>query len=96
MPSLDAYNSCMTSRHKFQYTIRNVPPLLDRALRQKATRTQKSLNEVALEALAQGAGVAEEVKKYRDLDHFFGSWVHDDAIETALVEQRKIDKGLWK
>lgn len=51
---------------------------------------------MALEALAKGSGVAEEAKKHRDLDHFFGSWIQDDAIETALAEQRVIDKDLWK
>ncbi len=86
----------MGYRHKLQYTIRNISPLLDRALRQKATRTKKSLNEVALEALAKGAGVTEELEKHRDLDHFFGSWIQDNAIETALSAQRKIDKDLWK
>ncbi|MGK5084946.1 hypothetical protein WDW37_16785 [Bdellovibrionota bacterium FG-1] len=86
----------MKNRHSVQYTIRNVSPIIDRALRQKATRTRKSLNEVALEALAKGAGVADEVKKHRDLDHFFGSWVQDDVTETALNEVRLIDKDLWK
>ncbi|MBI2606443.1 MAG: hypothetical protein HYW49_10220 [Deltaproteobacteria bacterium] len=86
----------MKSRQQLQYTIRNVSPVVDRALRQKATRTRRSLNDVALEALAKGSGVAEEAKKHRDLDHFFGSWIQDDAIETALAEQRVIDKDLWK
>ena len=42
-----------------QYTIRNVPESLDAALRQSARQKGKSLNEVAVEALARGAGLTE-------------------------------------
>jgi len=37
-----------------QYTIRNVPKTLDEALRRAAREQDKSLNEVAIEALARG------------------------------------------
>lgn len=78
-----------------QYTLRNVPEGVDKALRQRAARLSKSLNEVALEALARGAGVAEETE-HHDLDFLFGSWVEDPAVDQALREQRRIDKALWK
>jgi hypothetical protein len=79
-----------------QYTLRNVPPVVDRALRRKAALEAKSLNDVALEALTLGAGVKQEACEHHDLDFLFGSWVHDPAVEQALVEQRKIDEDLWK
>jgi len=79
-----------------QYTIRNVPGPVDRALRRSANRQEKSLNEVALEALARGAGVEQEAKEHRDLDFLFGSWVDDAAVDRALADQRKVDPDLWK
>ena len=79
-----------------QYTLRNVPPVVDRALRRKAAREAKSLNEVALEALTLGAGVKQEVGEHHDLDFLFGSWVHDPAVDQSLEEQRAIDEDLWK
>lgn len=78
-----------------QYTIRNVPPALDQALRRKARELHKSLNQVTQEALAKGAGLGPDIQKYHDLDHFFGSWIEDSKVERALTEQRKIDKDLW-
>jgi hypothetical protein len=78
-----------------QYTLRNVPEGVDRALRLRAARLSKSLNEVAVEALALGAGVAEE-REHHDLDFLFGSWVEDPVVDRALREQRRIDKALWK
>jgi hypothetical protein len=79
-----------------QYTIRNVPKVVDRALRRRAERLSKSLNEVAVDALARGAGVEEEAKAHHDLDFLFGSWVEDPAVNAALADQRTIDADLWK
>jgi hypothetical protein len=79
-----------------QYTLRNVPPALDRALRRRAKQLSKSLNEVALEALTRGAGVSQEVTEHHDTDFLFGSWVDDPDVDQALADQRKIDANLWR
>lgn len=79
-----------------QYTLRNVSPVVDRALRRRAAELRRSLNAVAVEALAAGAGVAGEPRRYDDLERFFGSWVADAAVDRALADQRRIDEDLWK
>jgi len=89
----------MTRRHKAegtQYTIRNVPKVVDRALRREAEREAKSLNEVALEALARGAGVKGEIHEHHDLDFLFGSWVDDPTVDRALADQRLVDVDSWR
>ncbi len=48
---LTEYNVGMRNR---QYTIRSIPPKVDLALRKRAQKTGKSLNEIALEALEKG------------------------------------------
>lgn len=85
----------MKSRQIVQYTIRNVPAVVDQALRRQSRRLRKSLNQVAKEALTRGAGVESSVSRYGDLDSFFGSWIEDPRVNRALAEQRKIDKSLW-
>jgi plasmid stability protein len=77
-----------------QYTIRNVPPSLDRALRREAARTRRSLNAIALDALAKA--VQLDGAEHHDLDAFFGSWVEDPAVDRALHDQRRVDADLWK
>lgn len=84
-----AYNMCM------QYTIRNVPDLLDEVLRRSAREQGKSLNEVAIEALARGAGLSESRFRQRDLGDIAGSWRNDPDFETALAQQDTIDAELW-
>ena len=78
-----------------QYTIRNVPDHLDRALRERAKDQDKSLNQVALEALLQSLGLTIEPVKRRDLGDIVGSWREDPAVDEALADQRRIDPELW-
>jgi len=79
-----------------QYTLRNIPPHLDQALREKANREYKSLNEVAIEALSKALGLTERPIKFRDLSTLAGSWQNDGEIAQALAEQRTIDAELWQ
>jgi len=79
-----------------QYTIRNVPPSVDRALRRKAAERKLSLNMLVLRVLEAEAGVTSEAREQHDLDGFFGTWVRDSKVERALVEQRKVDPRDWE
>lgn len=79
-----------------QYTVRNVPPSVDRALRRKAAEHGASLNDIVLAALAREAGLAQEAVAYDDLDALIGSWVEDSAVDEALREQRKVHARDWE
>jgi hypothetical protein len=87
---MQAHNACM------QYTLREIPSALDRALRQRAKREGKSLNRVAVELLSEAAGVTAAKRKRRSLDDLAGTWAKDAATDEALQAQRGIDKGLWR
>ena len=79
-----------------QYTIRGSPPHLDAVLREKARATGKSLNEAAVDALADGAGMTGARKKRRNLADIAGTWKADKAIEAAFSDQDKVDNLLWR
>jgi hypothetical protein len=79
-----------------QYTIRNVPEYLDTALRGAAREQGKSLNEVAVEALARGAGLGENRSRQRDLHDIAGSWREDAEFEKAIVAQDLVDEEMWR
>ena len=78
-----------------QYTIRKIPSPVDAALRRRAREQSKSLNEVALEALASAAGVSGERSRQRDLHDVAGTWRNDPAFDRALAAQDTIDKDMW-
>lgn len=90
MPAWIAYTVGM------QYTLRKIPKLLDKTLRQQARKEGRSLNEIAIEALARGAGVQGEIAKNHDLDFAIGTWVDDPEFEKAVADQRRVDPELWK
>ncbi len=79
-----------------QYTIRGIPQVVDEAVRERAKAEGKSLNEVAVEALAEGLGLGDEDIVRRDLSDVVGSWKKDTAVEAALSAQDRVDEGLWK
>jgi hypothetical protein len=79
-----------------QYTLRRIPLAVDRALRDRAARSKKSLNEVAIDALVHGLGLDNSQVKHRKLGHLAGHWIKDDAVDRALADQRAIDPELWR
>lgn len=79
-----------------QYTIRNVPDYLDVVLRSAARAQGKSLNDVMLDALARGAGLANVPSRKRDVSDLVGTWVEDPAFDAAVAEQDTIDDSMWR
>ena len=79
-----------------QYTIRGIPPAIDSALRARARADGTSLNEAAVAALAEGAGVSGAPQRRRDLSDIAGTWKADKALEAALAAQDRVDEGLWR
>jgi len=78
-----------------QYTIRNIWPELDRALKARAKKSGKSVNQVALEALVQSVG---QPLKRRSLRAMPGAWSKKEAaqFDRFLSEHRQIDDELWR
>ena len=85
-----SYNAYM------QYTLRRISSALDRALRERARREGRSLNEVAIEALERAMGLAEMPIKRRSMRGIRGTWQEDAEFDAAIVDQDRIDEELWK
>lgn len=77
-----------------QYTIRNVPESVTRVLKKRAHRSNRSFNQVVVDALLEqtrGAG--------RDIDKagwLFGKHQLDKKFDEAIKQQSKIDEDLWR
>ena len=93
LPASIAYNAC---NMKTQYTIRTVPAAIDRALRRRAKAETKSLNTVAVEALARGLELEAKPVEHTDLDALIGSWQEDPALDRILTGFRRVEKDVWK
>lgn len=81
-------------------TLRNLPPSLDRTIRQRAKKKGVSVNKVVIRLLQEHLGESEKrpVHRYHDLDELAGSWSKQEAeaFERTLAKQRAIDPEMWK
>lgn len=80
-------------------TLRNLPPSLDRTIRQRAKKKGVSVNKVVISLLQDHLGESEArpVRRYHDLDGLAGSWSKQEAeaFDKALAKQRAIDPEMW-
>jgi hypothetical protein len=76
-----------------QYTLRGVPPEVDRALRRKAAERKQSLNQLVIDELV-AAAVGE--KRRADFSDLVGKWTPDPAFDEILAAQRRIDYDKWR
>jgi hypothetical protein len=79
-----------------QYTFRNIPKHVDSALRRRARREKKTLTQVAIEAMAEGLGIAAEWAPRRSVRDLLGARGQDPELAAALEDQRQIDPELWR
>ena len=83
----------MKPQADIQYTIRGVPPEVDRALRQKAKRRRESLNQVILDELT---AATVGTRRRADFSDLVGRWTPDPAFDEAIAGGRRIDWKKWK
>ena len=79
-----------------QYTIRAIPAGIDAALRRRAKATGRSLNQVTVETLAEGAGTATVPRKRRSFADVASTWRADKGVDAAIAAQDQVDEDLWR
>jgi plasmid stability protein len=80
-----------------QYTVRDVPAEVDRALRRKAGAGGRSLNAVLREALIREAQGGEgSGRLYTDLDTVAGSWIEVPGFDEVVQAHDQVDDALWR
>ena len=81
-------------------TVRNLPPGVAKAVKEKARKEKLSLNKAIVRLLEEATGVEKGKKKvvHHDLDRFFGTWTKEeaDAFDEAMRQHRQIDPEMWK
>jgi hypothetical protein len=76
-----------------QYTVRGIPPEVDRALRRKAAQRKQSLNQIIIDELT---AATTGVRKRADFRDVVGQWTPDPEFDEILASQRQIDPDKWK
>jgi len=83
----------LSNSSSIHYTIRGVPPEVDRALRLKAAKRKQSLNRVVLDELTR-ALIGRPIKA--DFSDLVGKWTPDPAFDGIVASQRQIDPEKWQ
>ncbi|MBI3856787.1 MAG: hypothetical protein HY293_13955 [Planctomycetes bacterium] len=81
-------------------TLRNLPPAVARAVRDRAGAEGLSLNKAVLRILEEALGLSRTKRPpiNRDFEDFIGVWTDEEAreIERRIYEQRRVDPELWR
>ncbi len=82
----------MKSIQPVQYTIRGIPPSIDKELRRMAQVSGRSLNKVVVETLQVGTNTPPSMEPDTSLDDLFGLMSKKDAalLEEASQEARSL------
>lgn len=94
----DAYTGCYHAgmrkqAQEVQYTIRGIPPEVDRVLRRRAAQRKQSLNRLIVDELT---AATTGLRKRADFADLAGKWTADPSFDEILATQRQIDPDKWK
>lgn len=76
-----------------QYTVRGIPPEVDRELRRKAAQRRQSLNQTIVDELT---AATTGRRKRADFSDVVGRWTPDREFDEIVASQRQIDPDKWK
>jgi hypothetical protein len=83
------------------FTLRRIPPAVERSLRRIARESHQSLNKTALDLLSKATGVEEEKKpsrKRRDIYSALPKWTDDEyrEFQRNIKIFDSIDEEMWR
>ena len=77
-------------------TFEHLPESITQALKDRAIKSGRPLQAVALEALILGLGRTDTTIPIRDLSDVVGTWVEDPEFDEAMKYFERIEPDLWK
>ena len=81
-----------------QYTIRNIPPAVDKVIRKRAKQTGKSFNQTLVDLLSLQTFGTTKPKLDENFDWLFGAGKDslDESFDDAIAELSQVDEELWQ
>ena len=88
-----AYNVYM---NKIQYTIRNIPPAVDKVIKKRSKQSGKSFNQTVVDLLSLQTFGTTKVPTDNNFDWLFGANTLDESFDEAIKDLSQIDEKLWQ
>lgn len=79
-----------------QYTIRNIPPTVDKVIRKRSRQTGTSFNQTVVDLLSLQIFGTTDTPKDDNFDWLFGAGTLDAGFEDAIKDLSKIDETIWQ
>lgn len=81
---------------KIQYTIRNIPPSVDKVIRKRSQESGKSFNQTVVDILSLQTFGTTNPKVDTNFDWLYNQNTLDDAFDETVKDISQIDKKLWQ
>ncbi len=95
----EARDASYARRWATTITVRNLPPAVAKAVRDRARRENLSLNRAVIRLLEEATVEKRSTEAaHHDLDHLAGRWSEEEYQQfmAVLAEHRQVDPGMWR
>lgn len=79
-----------------QYTIRNIPPSVDKVIKKRSKQSGKSFNQTVVDLLSLQTFGSLEVPSDHNFDWLFNKKTLDQSFDQAIENLSQIDEKLWR
>lgn len=81
---------------RIQYTIRNIPPSVDKVIRKRSKQSGTSFNQTVLDLLALQTFGTTKIPSDNNFDWLFNKNTLDEAFDDAIDSMSQVDEKLWQ
>lgn len=79
-----------------QYTIRNIPPVVDQVIRKRSKQSGKSFNQTVVDLLSLQTVGTINPKAEDNFDWLFNKNTLDSSFDETINDLSTVDKRLWQ
>lgn len=79
-----------------QYTIRNIPPSVDKVIRKRSKQSGRSFNQTVVELLSLQTFGTTDLPTENGFDWLFNKKTLDKSFDEAIESMSQVDKKLWR
>lgn len=79
-----------------QYTIRNIPPSVDKVIRKRSKQSGTSFNQTVVDLLTLQTFGTTKVPSDSNFEWLFNKNTLDEAFDDAIESMSQVDEKLWQ
>ena len=79
-----------------QYTIRNIPPSVDKVIRKRSQQSGQSFNQTVVDLLTLQTFGTTDPKPDTDFNWLYGQNTLDESFDDTIQNLSQVDEKLWQ